>query len=246
MILIGLFVFLLLTYFLFRYFQNFTMLYFLLIQIFLTPYWYQNSNLEWFNWIKVYSVTLGIFFLYLIRVLNKHKTPKMIKIIYILLSINIFEAVLKEATLINLPSMLNIVTGLLLILFIWKTDKDYGSIYKKDLLTTRLTFPWIISYTIWNWCFVYTLYDDFSLIHIPILLAPIVIECFIRRTWLQARAITLGTYLTIYYLHRPFFTALLSTTLKVNYNICIALIIFNIIFFTLYFLFSNKKKLINS
>ncbi len=235
---------LLITYLLFRKFKVFTIISFITLPVMLSPLWYSFGYFEWFRWVKIYSLVAIILFIYLTRFEGFHENKKIINFIYFLLSLNIFEAVVKDLNNMDLSSVFNIIVGLLLILFLWLPTYDRSRGTPLDFLSSKLTLPWIVTYTIWNWLFVYSEYIEFSLKHIFVLSVPIIINFFIKNTWLQARAITLGSYIIFSFSTNPYLEGYFPVT-TYNDSLALTLSTINLIFFIFYLaIYSSNKEVI--
>jgi Family of unknown function (DUF5692) len=169
---------------------------FAVLPLMLIPYWHLYGDMDLFKWVKNFSIFGAIFWMTLIR-LTKLKNEKWTyTLMYVFVGVNIIEAVLWDMKTIDIPSILNIISGLGLIFFL--RDIKSAKVDKKkphDLLSPNLNFHWVIWYTVWNWLFIYMAYPYSSFRHIGVLGAALVLSLLTKDTWLQARAYTLGLYL---------------------------------------------------
>ncbi len=153
---------------------------------------------KWFAWVKTYSVLLGCAWISLIR-FTSYIQPKIgYRVVFFILAANILEASILDFT--N-GHIINAIAGLLVILTMPKpkkiTTEHQSSI--KDL-NYDTSYLWIIAYTVWNSCFLYINWDarlwlqTTAVLGAPLLMAVL----FGRKTWLQARAYTLGIYIILH------------------------------------------------
>lgn len=157
-------------------------------------------------WVKVYSVIIGAC---LILLLRTHKLNKLKYLIYVLLILNISVAVIQGLLCGNHTSLINALSGILLILTLPKAriiSIDPNGC--RDLLWNA-PYPWIIGYTGWNWIFgIQCLGANYG-IAAAVLLAPLVIAYQKKDLWLQARTCTLAFFLIINF--SKFFTSPIPT-----------------------------------
>ena len=175
--------------------KGFTLLFFILTPLIVTPLWMTYESLDWFKWVKAYSLAIIIIAITLTKYKKFYSSKKLFNFIYAFLGINIIEALIKDLATLDFVSAINIFIGTVLVIsLIGKDNKIYVDIKSKskDLITPKLDQHWIIIYTLWNWIYVYGQYPEFALKHIAILAVPFFFELLTKGTWLQARAITLG------------------------------------------------------
>ena len=174
---------------------------FTVIPLILTPIWLNNSFMGWFDWTKIYSVMVGIIFILVFRFTKFHQKDWVKYTIYLLFSINILEAVIKDILELSVPHVINSLAGIILILALPKpTNLSINSTTKtRDLNWKGMDLGWVIGYTIWNWTFVYLNFVQVSAIHLALLLTPLIVSFRKTAGWLQVRAFTLGSYLLFAY-----------------------------------------------
>lgn len=117
---------------------------------------------------------------------------------YVVLTLNILEAAAAGATG---GYWLNAGAGVVLCLTLprpsdrWliRSDPD-----RPDLIA-KLGWPWVLLYTTWNICFVYSVMPEFFGMNVAVLAAPLFFAAVSRSAdlWLQARLYTLGVYLLV-------------------------------------------------
>lgn len=191
---------LIVSYEIFRRYPIIALIVFLGLPLFLWPIWHKSGINEIFLWAKIYSVTIGICGIIACRYTKLGKKRWPFIVLYLLLALNIAEAVVLDITQGNLANILNAVAGILLIITIpWisKIYVDEESPFRD--LCWDMSYLWIIGYTIWNWLVVFLNYSDMAGCHIAVLGAPLLISFIHRKHWLQARAFTLGSFLMITY-----------------------------------------------
>lgn len=199
----GVFLVLLVSQELFRRYPKFTLYFWLAVPFILYTCWLLLwGESDWFPWMKVFSIEVGIIVLSIYRntSLGKHKFGQWV--IYGLLATNIFEAVFRDVISGGAPNYLNAVAGVLLVLTLEKISSIHidSKTKHKDLSWRGMTLQWIAGYTIWNWVFVYLNFGVESAIqHFAVLAAAFVVALIDRERWLQARVLTLGTYFIIFH-----------------------------------------------
>lgn len=223
------------VYFFFRHFKRFTLFFFILTPILLTPLWISYDFFGWFRWVKVYSLVAGVFFIFLARLPRFSQSKLIFNLVYLILGINILEAILKEASTFDLPSAINIFTGVLLILSLIDPNHNIyiSSTKERDFITPKLTFQWILVYSLWNWSFLYSVFPNFAFKHIAVLGAPLFIDFIMKGSWLQARALTLCFYVIFSFTTNPYLGSYFPTA-KYNQNIALMITVFNLSFWIYY------------
>ena len=192
--LIILFLTLLGGYELFRRFKGLSIIGFILIPIILTPFWISNFY-STFLWFKMYSILLFLVLFLVLRYTYFSKNPLFLRLIYFMLVLNIAEAIIADFVYSN---FFNGIAGILLILTLPTSIKKItvDTKNKKDLLYD-IPFLWIFSYTLWNLVFIINIFPTAIFTNIVILGTAFIVGYFNRKTWLQARAYTLGIYLIL-------------------------------------------------
>jgi len=155
---------------------------------------------DWFPWVKVLSIALGIIMLSIFRTTKLGDTKLCRVTVYVFLVVNILEAVSRDAAIGDIANYLNALAGLLLIVSLGKLNTIYINAKDeyKDLHWGDMTLQWIIGYTLWNWVFVYLSFGfESSIQHVAVLGSALVIAFMNRERWLQARVFTLGTYFIV-------------------------------------------------
>jgi hypothetical protein len=165
-----------------------------LLPLVLTPIWLQSRELDWFLWIKIYSVMFCICWGSCLRFTSLANSIRLRPTIPLLLAANILEATIVDALNAEWTHRLNAVTGVMLIASLPYTSDRTRIETASNLNDLRFdaSMPWIVGYTIWNWTFVYLNYASFTGHHTAILAAALLVAIIDRHRWVQARACTLG------------------------------------------------------
>jgi len=124
--------------------------------------------------------------------------PLFSTLIWVVLLINILEAVVKDLATGQMLNMLNGSVGLLLMLILPSRKKiEVGTgAFKRLEFDTSMN--WVLGYTFWNITFVYLNFGEGVFRHIIILAIPLAIAAWNRKLWLQARLHTLSVFVFSY------------------------------------------------
>ncbi len=189
---------------LFRRSQYLTLACFGILPFILIGYWLGTGNTDWFKWVKIFSVIVAVWVLYLCRYTRLGEKNGVLSLMYGILSINILEAVTKDFSGGGLAHTCNALAGAVLIAtlpwprFYNRTPPamaiDRAGPYK-DFLYHSISKGWMLCYTLWNLCFIYLNYADDTAMHSAVLGAALLVGWKRPELWLQARAFTLGTFL---------------------------------------------------
>ena len=171
-----------------------------------------SSTGTWFHWVKVYSALAGCIGFLAIRMIPKLENSKF-KIIFppLILSVNIFEACIRDfqcsglnglidgVTMVGGPwNIMNGIAGIINIITITGFMGIYVSKDKKrDMIWPDMLWFWIIAYDIWNFAYVYNCVSDHSFYAgAALLIAPTLTAFLIKKgAWLQHRAHTLAFWM---------------------------------------------------
>ncbi|MBN4070030.1 MAG: hypothetical protein COA82_03895 [Alkaliphilus sp.] len=165
------------------------------------PIWLSGVS-DWFIIAKTYTAVLYLLWTQATRSLQKlNKSKVMLGGIYLLLVINILEAVYRD---IQTGGYVNAAAGVLLCIAI-PTIKEISidKIGKFNDLHWNMSKLWIVAYTIWNIAFVLGNFPHAFGMHIVVLGVPLVLGMINPKIWMQVRIITLTTHMMI----RIFFSA---------------------------------------
>lgn len=178
-----------------------------------------SSTGTWFHWVKVYSALAGVLGFMYIRYNKKAAQNKFwLTFPALILSINIFEAVMRDfqvysefsgdkfGTVINFVTMQggswNIMNGIAGILNILALSGWLGIFITKgkkynDMIWPDMLWWWIIAYDVWNFAYVYNCVSDHAFFAGAALLVSCTIPAFFfgKGAWLQHRAQTLAIWM---------------------------------------------------
>ncbi len=246
---LAIFIFLLITQEIFHRYPRFTFALFLMIPAILFACWLLLVNYpDWFPWVKVASIALGIFVLSVFRSTRLGNSRLCQLTIYLFLVINILEAVIRDFLAGGVGNYFNAIAGLLLLLTLNQIRTIYIDKKKgyNDLHWGSMTLLWIIGYTIWNWVFVYLNYGlQSSVQHIAVLGSALLIGFINTEKWLQARVFTLGTYFIIIHSAPHLNYQLFSSDIDKNFGLLVATVsITFMVWHTLQLVRSGDKKLL--
>jgi hypothetical protein len=173
------------------------------------PLWFLNLD-SWFRWVKTLSILVPLLFFSFIRISNdgKHLNSLMslkkkwpMVILYLILILNIFEAMMQDVSALN---YYNAICGLILIVTIplpknhWYVGKNDGKNTFAEILAD-LPLAWCLLYVSWNAAFVYGENIGYFASSLCILLVPQIWMYAKKRVdlWLMARVYTLAVHLLI-------------------------------------------------
>lgn len=190
-------IFLLLTYQILYRYPIITWLIFLIAPFALIPLARTQHN-EYFVWIKVFSVAIGIYWLQTLRYTRLGQKNWALWVAWVMVAINISEAVAQSLLHPGMVNFINSLTGLFLIITLPRPGQihiDTTSPYRSLIWDTPMI--WVIGYVIWNWVFIYTLWPALCVRHLAVLGAPFLIALYDNRLFEQARPLTLGPYMLL-------------------------------------------------
>lgn len=169
--------------------------FYLILPVLLLSVW-RNSGIDSpFEWIKLFTITFAVLWVSLCRYTKLNQQLFARFITASLVAVNIFEAVVQDASSLKLSGILNAAAGLLCILTLsqWqKIDTDKSKI--RDMTWPSMTLFWIFAYTIWNWVFTYLNFPEHAAYGISVLSVSIIPSLWKKSAWLQARSFTLAAY----------------------------------------------------
>jgi len=232
----------------FRRFPKFTLVVFIVLPVILISYLTENKiRLDWFSFIKFFSLNFAIIWFSIFRLTRFRETNFAKTGIYLILAINIFEAVVRDALSGGVAHYLNALAGILSIATLNKINTINVTKDKNlDINWSGMTLMWIIGNTIWDWTFVYLNYVRVSAHHIAVLLVPLVVAFVNKGRWVQTRAFTLGTYLIIFFLLSakadPSIYSSSWENKSVGFFLAVVSLIFMIIYSIIFFRSSNLRR----
>lgn len=194
---------------------------FLGLPLILTPTWFCLSHAgayPWagtFAWVKLYTVQFCACWGTALRFTALGRNRWALGAGFLLLLVNILEAVTKDVYDRHMAHFLVAGSGVLLILSaphpVRAIRIDTAGPFR-DLHYNGLTRPWIIGYTLWNWAFIYLSFPVVAAHQVSVLASAFVIGMIEPRRWLQARAYTLGTDLLVLFTFPRFMVPLMESS----------------------------------
>ena len=172
----------------------------------------ENTEGNWFAWVKTYSALAGVLGFMAIRYFKKLQSKKYILLFPgLILSINILEAVIRDFEVFSKNGIIenglllqggpwNIINGIAGIISIITITGWVGiriaNNKSKDMVWADQLWFWVIAYGIWNMSYVYNCIPDRSFYAGVALIAASTFAAFIgsKGVWLQHRAQTLALW----------------------------------------------------
>lgn len=179
---------------------------FLGLPLVLLPYWiwqgqvgvYRGTGL--FPWVKLASLLFSASWLTALRFTAVGRSPWARGLMFLLLPLNMLEAITQDSFGGHLAHYLIGIMGILLIVAVPHPLRairiDTTGPYR-DLQYVGMTRPWIIGYTLWNWAFVYLNFPEIAGHQLAVLTAALLVGLADPGRWLQARTFTLATDLLV-------------------------------------------------
>ncbi len=170
--------------------------FFVIAPIVLTPYWIASSAYDLFSWLKLYSVLIFLWVTLTLRFsIFTKKYENAIKFsLYLLLQINILEAMLLDA---SKQHFANVLLGIVLMASL----PSWRSITLKSHTFLAIHWPlplhWIIAYTLWNWFFIHFQFPMLAGIHLVLLAGPLIAAFYNQQMWIYYRSHSLGVHLVL-------------------------------------------------
>lgn len=189
---------------------------FVAIPLVLTRHWFStNVGVGLFPWVKLYSGIVFVLWLTTLRFTQLGRYRWALAALFIMLPLNILEAVAKDLYGTHLAHALVAMTGILLVIAVPHPIRaiqiDDSSPYR-DLVYDGMSRTWIAAYSLWNWTFVYLNFPSIAGHQAAVLAAAMVIGMVEPRRWLQARALTLVPDLVMLATFPRFFVSLTEST----------------------------------
>lgn len=201
------------------------------------PFWI-TRDYDLFIIIKLYSVVLGMALFTLLRYTSLKNNKSLLNLLYFLLLLNILEPVILD--IIN-SNFLNAIAGILLMITLPHTNLIKISKTKIKELLWDIPFLWFIGYTVWDLAFLLNNYKTSIVVHTLLLGFPIVVYFFNNKTWIQARAYSLGIYLITFFIYPKI--SLYKPIINISPFIIEISNILSIIFMISYLIYFLNKKL---
>jgi hypothetical protein len=172
---------------------------FLLIPIVMLPYWVsQNTGIDWFFWLKIYSMFLSCCWLLLLRYTSLKNHRWAFALIYAALMINMSEAIFRGFLTGYIPNILDACAGLLLLITIPPLRLVTISPEKNRDLLWDAPLAWMLGFTLWDTVFMYLTFPGSFGRTFASLVSPLLTALFFnRKLWIQGRAFVLAFFLEI-------------------------------------------------
>ena len=189
---------------------------FVAVPVILTRHWFStNVGVGLFPWVKLYSIIVGVLLLTALRFTQLGRYRWALAALFLMLPLNIMEAVAKDLYGTHLAHALVALTGVLLIIAVphpVRAIRIDDSSAHRDLVYDGMSRTWIAAYSLWNWTFVYLNFPSIAGHQAAVLAAAMVIGMVEPRRWLQARAFTLAPDLIMLATFPRFFVSLTEST----------------------------------
>jgi hypothetical protein len=170
---------------------------FFVLPVMLTPYWLrQHVDIGFFPWVKLYSASASVAWLTALRYTKLGELRMARAAGWLILVVNICEAMLQDAFGRHVAHYLVVASGLLIV---WQLPSARASLVVDrsgswpEYRYRRMTRRWVVEYTAWNWAFVYLNYPQIAGHQFAVLGAALVVGFHDPTRWLQARGYTLAT-----------------------------------------------------
>jgi hypothetical protein len=172
-----------------------------LLPFLLTPWWIQNNpQIGAFPWFKLYTVVFALTWVAFARFTELGRKTWWRQGIACLLLVNIFEAMIQDATGQHLAHWLLVISGILLVVTLPSFRRciqiDLNSRHH-DVIYHGMNRKWIIEYTVWNAAFVFLNFPQIVGHQLAVLIAAAIVGMIRPDLWLQARGYSLGTSLIL-------------------------------------------------
>jgi len=201
----------------------------------LIPWWRSHYGpVGWFEWAKISSVWLGVFWGMACRFSRIGQKKWALFLLYIILLVNITEALIKGLNY-GIPGYLLGISALLINITLPGLNSitiNTKSPYRD--LSWNISQLWIIGYTIWNIGFVYVYLPESVGIHTAVLGAAFIAGLINHKLWVQARVFTLGAHLVISALFAPFLAKTMGTPEIVHPTIALFIGFVSLVWMTAY------------
>lgn len=180
--------------------------FFLVLPLLLTPYWiglgqagvYRGTGV--FPWVKLTSLLFAANWLTALRYTALGDSRWARGGMFLLLPLNMLEAITRDATGGHVAHYLIAAMGMLLIIAVphplraIQVDRTGPH---RDLVYVGMTRPWIAGYTLRNWAFVYLNFPEIAGHQLAVLASAFVVGMAAPERWLQVRGFTLATDLLV-------------------------------------------------
>jgi hypothetical protein len=177
---------------------------FLILPPALLPLWIRSGDQGPVFWGKIILVLWGVVWLLACRDTRLGGKMWSLRVGTVIMALNIAELMARDLYGGTAAGWLNAGAGAVLIVSMPGATRIRID-PRRDFLWD-IPYGWIVSYTLWNWTFVYLNFSAGSGRTIALLGAPLVIGLWDRQRWLQARAFTLGASLLLTFTWHPLST----------------------------------------
>ena len=191
---------------LFRRSQVISCIVFLVLPIILIPWWREHEKHSRFGWIKLYSAAFAVLWFMFIRFTTLQNYQWAFFVVYLIVALNILEAVLLDIFKKTFSHYCNAAAGILLIVTLATYSSmglDSSGLYRD--LTWNIPVYWILGYTIWNLVIVYLHTPQHFGMHIAVLGSALIVGIIDNNLWIQARAYTLAIFFMLFFTYKPMF-----------------------------------------
>lgn len=180
---------------------------FLILPMALAVYWFRMGqagaygNTGVFPWVKLVSLQVGACWLTALRFTFLGRYQWALGLSFVMLPLNMLEAVTQDAFGGHLAHYLLVLTGALLIFSVphpMRAIRVDPTDRYREIRYTGMTRVWIAGYTLWNGTFVYLNYPTVAGHQMAVLASSLLIGLIKPSRWLQARTFTLATDLLMF------------------------------------------------
>lgn len=179
---------------------------FLVLPLALTPYWAwlgqagAYTEIGLFPWVKLVSLQVGACWLTALRFTSLGRSRWALGLLFLMLPLNMLEAITQDAFGGHLAHYLLVLTGILLVLSVphpLRAIRIDTTDHSRELRYVGMTRTWIAGYTLWNGAFVYLNYPAIAGHQLAVLGSAFVIGMADPSRWLQSRTFTLAADLLV-------------------------------------------------
>ena len=192
----------------------------------LLPTWVRNGSEQhwtWFSWAKLGSIMFACMWFELCATLLRRR-PRLVAIsILVILSVNMLEAIAFD---LRDGRMVNALAGLILVAcaFVVPAARIETRGSGREVVW-KAGWLWIVSYTMWNLCFLYGSFPRAVGVNVASLGAAIALAAVTgSQSWLQVRAYTFGLFCFVYFTLHDTMLSWLGTSSWSDHNILAALL----------------------
>lgn len=179
---------------------------FLVLPLAVAPYWAwmghggAYTGVGHFPWVKLVSLQVGACWLTALRFTPLGRSRWAVGSLFLMLPLNILEAVTQDAFGGHLAHYLVGLTGVLLVLSVphpLRAIRVDTTDHYRELRYVGMTRTWIAGYTLWNWVFVYLNFPAVAGHQLAVLASAFAVGMVEPSRWLQSRTFTLAADLLV-------------------------------------------------